>query len=104
LGVPNIYLYQLVFGNFTQLMVKAKLTTIVDFQRSNVTRPHNKYFPQKQINQCSFTRRQIWLRVITTDPHILDCVNIEFRDDSHQKLKMYASELILDCSEYIPVA
>ena len=107
LGVPNFYLFQLVVGNFAQLMVKLKLTTVVDFQRSSVTRPQNKYLPQKQINLCFpnlLFSDTFWLRIITTDPHILDCVNIEFRDDRHQKLKIYASELILDCSEYIPVA
>jgi hypothetical protein len=88
-------------------MVKAKLTTVVDFQRCSVTRPHNKYPPQKQINQCfpnPLIADPFWLPIITTDPHILDCVNIEFRDDSHQKLKIYATELILNSSEYIPVA
>jgi hypothetical protein len=96
-----------VFGNFTQIMVKARLTTVADFERSSVTRPHNKYFPQKQINQCFpnlLLAYPFWLRIITMDPHILDCVSIQFRDDRHQKLKIYVSELILDCSEYIPVA
>jgi hypothetical protein len=45
-----------------------------------------------------------WLRKITTGPHILAHVNIEYPDDGHPKLKIYISELILDSYKYIPVA
>jgi hypothetical protein len=57
-----------------------------------------------------------WLRKITTDPHILDDVNIVcpddrypklnivFPDDRYAKLNFYISELILSSHEYIPVA
>ena len=46
----------------------------------------------------------IWLRKITTDPHILAHVEIECPDDRYPKLNMYISELILDNYECIPVA
>ena len=107
LEFPNS-LFQLVFGKFTQIIVDAKLTTVADFQRSSVTRPHSKYLPQKQmINQCFqnlLLANPFWLRIITTDPRILARVNVECRDDGHKKFKIYASKLILDSYEYIPVA
>jgi hypothetical protein len=45
------------------------------------------------------------LRQITADPHILAHVNIVCMDDDrYTELKLYISELILDCSQYIPAA
>ena len=37
-----------------------------------------------------------WLRKVLTDPHILLHVNIQCPYDRYPKLKIYASELILD--------
>ena len=58
----------------------------------------SKYFRK------SLLANPFWLRKITTDPHILVHVNVEYRDDRDPKLKIYISELILDSYEYIPVA
>ena len=42
-----------------------------------------------------------WLRKITTDPHILACLNIVCPDDKYSILKMYISELTLYINIYI---
>jgi hypothetical protein len=44
------------------------------------------------------------LRKITTDPHSLAHVNMEFSDDRYPELKIYISEPTLDSYEYIPAA
>jgi hypothetical protein len=45
-----------------------------------------------------------WIQKITTDPHILAHVDMEFLDERYPKLKIYISEMILDSYEHIPVA
>jgi len=42
----------------------------------------------------------LWLKKITTDPHIFARVNTECLDDKYLKLKIYFSELILDSYEH----
>jgi len=41
---------------------------------------------------------------MTTDPHNLTHVNVEYPGDRYPKLKVYISELMFDSYEYIPVA
>ena len=54
------------------------------------------------VSQTFLLAEPFLLRKITTDPHILAYVNIHCPDDTHAKLKIYISELILD--RYIPVS
>jgi hypothetical protein len=46
----------------------------------------------------------LWLRKITTYPHIFAYVNIQWLDGKPPKLKIYISELILDTYKYIPAS
>jgi hypothetical protein len=61
-------------------------------------------FSCASISQTFLLSDPLWLRKITTDPHILADVNTECPDDRYPKLKMYMCELILDSYEYIPIA
>jgi hypothetical protein len=51
-----------------------------------------------------FLADPFWLRIMTTDSHILARVNIVCPDDRYPEFKICVSELILDSHEYIPVA
>jgi len=44
------------------------------------------------------------LRKITTDPHILAHVNMEYPDDRYPQLKIHISELLVKSNKYVPVA
>ena len=46
----------------------------------------------------------LWLRKITTDPHVIADVIIECLGESNPKFKIYVSEHILDNYEFISVA
>ena len=47
------------------------------------------------VSQTSCSRASIWLRKVTTDPHIRAHVNIICPDVWHPELKVYSSELFM---------
>ena len=56
------------------------------------------------VSQAFLLAVTLWLRKMTTDPHILTDVNIEYADDTYTNLKKkYFSILILYIYEYITV-
>ena len=56
------------------------------------------------VSQTVVCMNPFWHRKISTDRRILDRVNIECPDDMYPKLKIYISELILDCYKYMLIA
>jgi hypothetical protein len=51
---------------------------------------------QASASQIFLLMDSLWLRKITTDPHILPHVNVECPDDRYPKLKICISEMISD--------
>ena len=73
---------------------------------SNWRHPSTKHYKKLSTPVLSnfLLEKPLWLRKITTDPHILSHVNMECPDDRYPKLKIFISEIIIDSYQHTPVA